>query len=98
MNKTHMTGWLNLTNRQQTQAQEDYGWFFMLYPDSKNPTDMNTQEKWDFVQAIGFERYSYMLAARKAKTKYRLDFTKPDFWVGQEIDYLNAPALRMSSL
>ena len=77
---TQMTGWLSLTDRQQNQAQLDYGIFFRDNPGQKNPTDANTQEKWEYMISIGFERYSYMLAARKAKTQYRLSFTKPEFW------------------
>ncbi len=82
MSNNHMTGWLNLTDRQQTQAQLDYKTFFAKHPDQRNPTDTNTQEKWDFMTSIGFERYCHMLAARKAKKEYRLEFTKPEFWGG----------------
>ncbi len=76
----NMTGWNNLTPRQQNQTQLDYGVFFKENPNQKNPTDANTQEKWEYMCSIGFERYSCMLAARKAPKWYKLEFTKPEFW------------------
>lgn len=38
-------------------ARELYEEWFRLYPNQKNPTDMNTQEKWDAKPTVKMLRY-----------------------------------------
>ena len=47
------------------QAQLDYEKFFKEFPNQRNPTDLNTPEKFKFAKKIGFQRYRAMQQARK---------------------------------
>ena len=46
-------------------VKEDYKEFWRRYPDQKNPTDINTREKHDYSNEIGWERFNNMQKARK---------------------------------
>jgi hypothetical protein len=66
-------------------AKQLYARWFAKYPTAKNPTDVNTRAKYDFAVAIGWEKLSLMLRARKANTEkngYPFPWTKPDYWLG----------------
>ena len=54
----------------KAQSQKDYEEFFRRNPEQKNPTDLNTPEKWAFATYIGYERYTAMQSARKAARSY----------------------------
>ena len=54
-----------LTTRDLLKARSLYRRFFNLYPDQKNPTDINTVEKAVFLVIVGFENIQLMQAARK---------------------------------
>lgn len=41
-----------------------------MYPDIKNPSDINSQEKADFLVKKGFENISLMQKARKQAYKF----------------------------
>lgn len=46
--------------RAQSLYENFFNWF-----NQPNPTDLNTTEKFDYAQRIGFEGYRIMQAARK---------------------------------
>lgn len=54
------------------QAKKDYEAFWEKHPEQKNPSDVNTQQKFNFSMSIGWARLRNMQAARKAG----YDFTK----------------------
>ena len=53
-----------MTN-EMTLAEKLYDDFFRRYPDLKNPTDLNTREKFEFAVKVGWENYCLMQRARK---------------------------------
>jgi hypothetical protein len=63
-----------LTDEQRAEAEQLYNEFWKLYPDIKNPTDINRPEKAAFLILKGFERIRLMQQARKQK----YDFTRPN--------------------
>ena len=73
---TFSTSFASLSADSQAQAVADYNLFFSLHPTQKNPTDLNTNEKCDFFEAIGRPRFAAMQAARKASSRLNLTFTK----------------------
>ena len=73
------TCWCRLTEAQQAQAQKDYETFFRLHG-QKNPSDLNTDEKWEYANRIGKQRYAAMLAARKQRKTLGLDWTLLSHW------------------
>ena len=57
--------------------------WFSLYPELENPTDINFNEKFEFLQEIGWEGAVMMEKARKQNTAtngYPNPWTKPKFW------------------
>ena len=72
ISNTRFSTFANLTSNEVRQAEADYSQFFATYPDQKNPTDINTPQKWAFAQSIGMSRFSSMQACRKQS----LAFTK----------------------
>lgn len=46
-------------------TEELFKEWFRLHPDQKNPTDLNTQEKWDWMMNKGFPAFRVMQQARK---------------------------------
>ncbi len=62
----------SLSRREVAEARALYEEFWRMYPDQKNPSDINTREKATFLILKGFERISLMQRARKQK----YDFTR----------------------
>jgi hypothetical protein len=54
-----------LSTEDQNQAKELYERFKRENPDVLNPTDMNTEEKYNFCRTITYEEYGLMQRARK---------------------------------
>lgn len=59
-----------------TQAKAAYQLWFLAYPKLANPTDVNCREKYDFLQAVGWETFQQMQKARKAGK----DWAKAKYW------------------
>ena len=62
-----------LTAAEEALARKLYQEFWQLYPQLKNPTDINTPEKASFLIMKGFENIRLMQRARKQA----YDFTRP---------------------
>ncbi len=57
--------------------------WFKQYPKQKNPSDMNTEEKYHFAIRVGWVKYKMMQTARKgnvARTGYKYPWTKIGYW------------------
>jgi hypothetical protein len=63
-----------LTPDEEAEARKLYEEFWQKYPDQKNPSDINTPEKANFLIQKGFERVRLMQRARKQA----YSFTRPD--------------------
>lgn len=63
-----------LTTTEENEARKLYEEFWRMYPTQKNPTDINTPQKANFLILKGFEKIRLMQRARKQK----YDFTRPD--------------------
>ena len=59
-----------LTDSEKKEAKKLYQEFWELNPDMKNPSDINKQEKADFLKKKGFENISLMQKARKQKYNF----------------------------
>lgn len=62
-----------ITNEEEQQARQDYLLFWERHPTQRNPSDINTKEKFDFAMEIGWRRLQVMQHFRKraaAWTKY----------------------------
>lgn len=66
---------MSLTQTQTHTATLDYHEFFRRYPGARNPTDLNTKEKFLYACEIGWERHRAMERARK----FGHPFTKPEY-------------------
>ena len=64
----------NLTPEEEALARRLYAEFFTMCPGKRNPSDINTPEKAQFLIMKGFEQIRLMQRARKAK----YPFTRPD--------------------
>jgi hypothetical protein len=67
----------------ELEAKINYCNWFHLYPDSGNPTDINSEYKRDFLQKAGWEVAVMMERARKNNTGANNDpgnWTMPAFW------------------
>ena len=53
-----------------------YGLWFAEHPGVENPSDLNTQEKFDFAMNIGFINHRQMQTARKQGHEW----TKWEYW------------------
>tara|TARA_R110002020_G_scaffold376130_1_gene587257 strand:+ start:3401 stop:3661 length:261 start_codon:yes stop_codon:yes gene_type:complete len=58
------------------KARNLYDYWFSNYPGIKNPSDINTSDKFEFANEIGWVKLSLMQAARKAG----YEFTRWDHW------------------
>lgn len=54
------------------QVRKDYEEFWRRHPAQKNPSDINTEEKFNFAMEIGWKRLRAMQQARKSGE----DFTR----------------------
>ena len=63
---TDFMSWKHLDEEARQLAESDYRTFFLLHPGQKNPTDVNTDQKWEFIGIVGRKRFAAMQAARKA--------------------------------
>jgi hypothetical protein len=63
-----------LSPQEEAEARALYEEFWLIYPNQKNPSDINTAEKAAFLILKGFERIFLMQRARKQAC----DFTRPD--------------------
>lgn len=59
-----------LTPSEVKKAKSLYKEFWSMYPDIKNPSDINSQEKADFLLKKGFDNISLMQKARKQAYKF----------------------------
>lgn len=59
-----------LTAKEEKKARSLYQEFWEIYPDIKNPSDINSLEKADFMIKKGFENISLMQKARKQAYKF----------------------------
>lgn len=66
-------------------AKEMYLVFFKRHW-QKNPTDLNTREKFEYAREISWDNYSLMQLARKSHTKkngWPYPWTHRDWWAGK---------------
>ena len=71
------------TESEAREARNLYRRWFALNPKTKNPTDVNTEAKYEFAKAIGWRRFKLMQSARKtnvATYDYPIEWTKPAYW------------------
>jgi hypothetical protein len=54
-----------LTNKEVEEAKKLYEEFWSIYPNIKNPSDINSPEKANFLIKKGFESIKLMQRARK---------------------------------
>jgi len=59
-----------LTPSEIKKAKSLYKEFWSMYHDIKNPSDINSQEKADFLVKKGFDNISLMQKARKQAYKF----------------------------
>ena len=59
-----------LTTKEVKEAKSLYKEFWSIYPDIKNPSDINKPEKASFMIKKGFESISLMQKARKQSYKF----------------------------
>jgi len=59
-----------LTTKEEKKAKKLYKEFWKINPGMKNPSDINKQEKADFLEDKGFESISLMQKARKQKYNF----------------------------
>lgn len=72
-----------LTAEEQRIARGLFQEWFTANPGIKNPTDPNTQEKYDNMVRLGWELFSLMQAARKYNTEaneYPYPWTRWEYW------------------
>jgi len=72
-----------LTAEEQRIAKGLFQEWFTANPGIKNPTDPNTQEKYDNMVRLGWELFSLMQAARKYNTEaneYPYPWTRWEYW------------------
>ncbi len=70
-----------LTKPEEQLAEELYRRWFVRYSDLKNPTDINSKEKFEYAFEIGWNNFSLMQKARKANTVkngFPYPWTKPE--------------------
>lgn len=60
------------------QVKKDYQDFFRKHPNQKNPSDINTEEKFNFAIKIGWKRLRAMQNARKARYNFTLGYLNED--------------------
>lgn len=58
------------------RAKELYFIWFKQHPDQANPSDLNTEEKYNYALSVGYEEFKLMEIARKQG----LPFTKKEYW------------------
>ncbi len=59
-----------LTASEEKKAKKLYKEFWKINPNMKNPSDINKQEKADFLKEKGFESIRLMQKARKQKYSF----------------------------
>ncbi len=67
------------------QAKSHFQEWFELHPNTKNPTDCNTQDKYAYFVEKGWHQLELMQKARKQNRKehgYPFEWTKPEYWSG----------------
>ena len=72
-----------LTAEEQRIARGLFQEWFTANPGIKNPTDPNTQEKYDNMVRLGWELFSLMQQARKFNTEingYPYQWTRWEYW------------------
>ena len=65
------------------EAKNHFKEWFELYPEIKNPTDCNTQDKYAYFVEKGWPQLELMQKARKQNEKkygYPFEWTKPEYW------------------
>ena len=76
-----------MSDSEQYKAKLLFQRWFSRYPDIPNPTDVNKQEKFNFVVEIGWPQFSLMQQTRKGNIKeygYPFPWTKAEYWVEKE--------------
>ena len=58
-----------LSNEEEFIAKQLYEIFFNQYPNLKNPSDINCEEKYHFALCIGWQNLQLMQKARKNNIK-----------------------------
>lgn len=64
-------------------AKGSYRDFFRSHPGVRNPSEINSSEKWRFFADKGWGTLSLMTKARKFNTEahgYPFPWTKPEYW------------------
>jgi len=78
---------LPLTIDEQCEAKRLYGEWFNLFPGVKNPSDINSEVKFNYFGRIGWESLRLMQKARKCNVKrfdYPFEWTKAEYWEGKQ--------------
>ncbi|MCP4477433.1 MAG: hypothetical protein GY818_05015 [Planctomycetaceae bacterium] len=72
-----------MTPEEQEEAKRLYGEWFALFPDVKNPSDINSELKFNYFIGLGWEALRLMQKARKCNVSrfgYPFEWTKADYW------------------
>lgn len=68
------------THQMCEQAKTLFQRWFKKHPTERNPSDLNTQEKFDYAMGMGFEKHRTMEYLRKQGAAC----TKPEYWESEE--------------
>lgn len=72
-----------MTAEELAIAKGSYRDFFRTHPGVRNPSDVNSSEKWHFFADRGWGTLSLMIKARKHHTEangYPHPWIKPEYW------------------
>ena len=79
-----------MTREEIAIAKGSYRDFFRQYPGVRNPSEINSSEKWHFfADGHGWGTLSLMIKARKAHQEangFPFPWTKPEYWEGNRDD------------
>jgi len=87
-----------LSNVEKNLAMDLYYSFFKRHPKAKNPTDLNTKEKYLYAMEIGYDLFKLMGTARKYHTKrnnFPYPWTHQAYWedkLDRDVGNIHRPA------
>lgn len=76
-----------MTPEETAIAKGSFRDFYREHPGVRNPTDINSSEKWHFYASRGWGTLSLMIKARKfnqTANGFPFPWTKPEYWRDQK--------------
>ena len=77
-----------LSSDDQDKAKALFSDWFSKYPNIKNPTDINSRQKYDYFMKAGWETLQLMQKARKTNVGqygYPSPWTKAEYWTTEKL-------------